>query len=59
MIIRWLEHVQSDAPTLISSLNGDKVLLGNRVQYLAGWPDDELWDRVLINALKDAGVEDT
>ena len=56
-IIRWWEHLQGSAPVQIATPDGQAILVGDRIKYLAGWPDDALWDRLLATALSDAGID--
>ena len=56
-VIRWWEHVDGAAPARIYAVNGQKVLAGERIQYLAGWPDDTLWDRILLQVLAASDVD--
>ncbi|MEM9342946.1 MAG: beta-galactosidase [Pseudomonadota bacterium] len=51
-VIRWLEHTDGTAPIHLSTADRP-VLLGDRIQYLTGWPDDTLWDRLLADITTD------
>ena len=46
-IVHWLEKVETNEPVQIVGENGDPILIGGKTLYLAGWPDDELWDRIV------------
>ena len=56
-LIRWREHLAGAARTALEASDGKPVLAGDRVQYLAGWPDDRLWDRLVADWLDAAGVD--
>ena len=56
-VIRWWEHVEGAEPVQIATQTGQPLLIGSRVQYLAGWPDASLWDRLVSKWLAEAGVE--
>ena len=55
-IRRWFEFLESTEPTLIQTTDGLPVLIGERIQYLAGWPDTILWDRLAAYWLDTAEV---
>ncbi|MEM9392661.1 MAG: beta-galactosidase [Pseudomonadota bacterium] len=55
-IIRWWEHVETTAPGVFEAASGQPILSGDRRQYLSGWPDDALWDRLVSRWLADAEV---
>ncbi|MDJ1016389.1 MAG: beta-galactosidase [Paracoccaceae bacterium] len=55
-IHRWLERLDGDAEAVLHTTDGAPVLVGDRVQYLAGWPDEVLWDRLVAGWLDDAGI---
>ena len=44
----WMEQVSGTAPARLSLETGEPVLAGTQaLSYLAGWPDDILWDRII------------
>ncbi|MEM9199716.1 MAG: alpha-amylase family protein, partial [Pseudomonadota bacterium] len=46
----WMEQMEGSAPVLMETEAGAPLLLGDRVRYLAGWPDPALWARILTAA---------
>ena len=56
-VIRWRETIEGDAPVLLATSDGEPLLVGERIKYLAGWPDEALWDRLAATWLADARVE--
>ncbi|MEP4197817.1 MAG: beta-galactosidase [Aliishimia sp.] len=48
----WFEHVDGDAPVELRTTDGAAVLVGaDRLKYLAAWPDEALWDRIVAQSL--------
>ena len=57
-IRHWFERLDGDAPVQIATKDDRPVLVGEEpVRYLAGWPDDVLWDRIVSEAADDVGLE--
>lgn len=52
----WFETLEGDAPVALRNANGAPILVGDRVQYLAGWPNESLWDRLAATWLAEAEV---
>jgi len=46
-VIRWLEHTEGADPAQLTTTDGWPVLIGERIQYLTGWPDPALWRQIL------------
>ncbi|MEQ9039263.1 MAG: beta-galactosidase [Silicimonas sp.] len=56
--IRWAEHLEGGAETLLATEAGRPALVGaGSLRYLAGWPDRDGWDRIVAMSAKDAGLE--
>jgi beta-galactosidase len=55
-VIRWQETLEGTAPVQISGEDGQPLLVGERLQYLAVWPDADLWRRILTEAADRAGI---
>lgn len=51
----WREKVQG-APVIETTADGWPALLGDRLRYLCGWPDDSAMDRILRDACDAAGL---
>jgi beta-galactosidase len=57
-LIRWAEALVGTAETLIATEAGRPALVGaGNLFYLAGWPDQPGWDRIVSHAAERAGVE--
>ncbi|MDJ0860210.1 MAG: beta-galactosidase, partial [Dinoroseobacter sp.] len=56
-IIRWWEHIESVATRHVEAVDGQLILSGDRIQYLAGWPDDALWNLLVTDWLADANID--
>ncbi|CUH41874.1 beta-galactosidase [Ruegeria atlantica] len=53
----WIDRVSGAASNLLTFADGTPALLGeNRLWYLAGFPDDKLWDRVVEMAARKTEV---
>ncbi|WP_226689455.1 beta-galactosidase [Ruegeria arenilitoris] len=49
----WVDRLSGDAPDLLTFVDGTSALKGeNGLWYLAGFPDEALWDRVISMAAK-------
>ncbi|WP_170412372.1 beta-galactosidase [Ruegeria arenilitoris] len=47
----WVDRLSGDAPDLLTFVDGTSALKGeNGLWYLAGFPDEALWDRVISMA---------
>jgi beta-galactosidase len=55
-VIRWRERVEGRAPLRMATADGEALVLGERLRYLGGWPDDALWDRLVAGILAETGV---
>ncbi len=54
----WLEALETTAPVIEATEEGAPVLVGaGRLQYLAGWPDEAAFARILTALCEKAGVE--
>lgn len=53
----WREKLETSAQVIIDGLDGFPAYVqSGRIHYVAGWPDDELRDRVLSHAAVGAGL---
>ncbi|WP_170464796.1 beta-galactosidase [Ruegeria arenilitoris] len=53
----WVDRVSGTSPCLMRFADGNPALLGaNGLWYLAGFPDELLWDRVIDMAARETGV---
>ncbi|MEM0946444.1 MAG: beta-galactosidase [Pseudomonadota bacterium] len=55
-VVHWMEALETIAPVHVETEEGAPVMVGDRLRYLAGWPDDALWDRLVSDACADAGI---
>lgn len=53
--VSWREKVQG-GPVIETTADGWPALVGDRLRYLCGWPDDVAMDRLLRDACDAAGV---
>lgn len=54
--VRWFDHLEGEAPVLLGTADGRPAVMGGRVRVLAGWPDDEGFDRIVRALCAEAGV---
>lgn len=56
--IRWFEHLVGNAHARLSTTDGQTAVAGSgSTWYLAGWPDDVLWDRIVALVAGETGTE--
>ncbi|SFS01235.1 beta-galactosidase [Yoonia litorea] len=55
--LHWFEHLEGDAQTLESTHSGQPAVMGSRkLRYLAGWPDDPTFERMIRAAAEEIGL---
>ncbi|MGV6804925.1 MAG: beta-galactosidase, partial [Ruegeria sp.] len=53
----WIERLSGNSPDLLAFADGASALKGsNTLWYLAGFPDEELWDRIIDMAGQVTGL---
>lgn len=53
----WFEHLQGTAETVLHTDAGQAVMMATgSIQYLGGWPDEVLWDRIVAEACARQGL---
>ena len=53
----WVERLTGDAPDLLTYADGTPALKGgDQLWYLAGFPDEGLWDRIIEMAAQKVGL---
>ncbi|SHE73164.1 beta-galactosidase [Ruegeria intermedia] len=53
----WVERLTGDAPDLLTFEGGTSALKGtDQLWYLAGFPDEDLWDRIVEMAAQKVGL---
>ncbi len=56
-IRHWRETLEGDAFTLMSTSDGAPLVMSTgKFCYLAGWPDDQLWDRLIRGLTEEEGI---
>lgn len=53
--LHWREKVEG-GPVIEATADGWPALVGDRLRYLCGWPDDAARDRILAQACAEAGI---
>jgi beta-galactosidase len=55
--VHWFEHLEGSAPVALRTADGRPALLGDGpVRYLAGWPDDATFDRIVRRLCDEVGL---
>ena len=55
--LSWFEHLEGAAPVLERTVGGRPAIMGGaHLRYLAGWPDDPTFDRILRGMAAEAGL---
>ncbi len=53
----WIEELEGSAPVLMKTDVGAPFLVGEtKTWYLAGWPDEALWDQIIARAAEAVGL---
>ena len=59
-IHRWSEDLEGRAEVILATEAGDPVMMrSGMTSYLGGWPDDALWQRILLALCAEAGLDTT
>ncbi|EEE36025.1 beta-galactosidase [Rhodobacteraceae bacterium KLH11] len=54
----WVERLSGNAPCLMSFADGSPALTGDQgLWYLAGFPDETLWDRIIVRAARETELD--
>ncbi|WP_299503157.1 beta-galactosidase [uncultured Roseobacter sp.] len=57
-IQHWVEMLDGQAATRLETVTGDAILKSEgALHYLGAWPDEALWDRIIVDLAEQAGVE--
>ena len=54
--LHWREVLEGDAPVQLRSNDGYAAIVGDKLRYLAGWPDDATWDLILRDLCDEVGL---
>ena len=56
-VVHWAETVEGGARAVMRGTDGTPVLVAhNNLQYLSGWPDAALWDRIIVKLAQDSAL---
>ncbi len=56
--LHWFEHLEGNAPVHLSTKSGQPAIIGgDHLRYLAGWPDDATWDKIIGGLCDSAGLQ--
>ena len=55
-LLGWREMIETSEHTHMVSEDGLPILVGDGPYYLGGWPDDALWDRVVVHLAARQGL---
>ena len=54
----WFEHLEGDAQPHLITDSGQPAIMGNdHLRYLAGWPDDDTFDRIIADLCTEQGLD--
>jgi beta-galactosidase len=54
--VHWREILEGDAPVQLRTTDGHSAIVGDKLRYLAGWPDDSTWDLILRDLCVEVGL---
>jgi beta-galactosidase len=54
--VHWREILEGDAPVQLRTTDGHAAIIGDKLRYLAGWPDDDTWDMILHDLCDEVGL---
>ncbi|MCF2871089.1 beta-galactosidase [Octadecabacter sp. G9-8] len=54
--LHWREVLEGDAPVRLKTTDGHAAIMGDKLRYLAGWPDDATWDLILRDLCNEVGL---
>ena len=55
-LLHWREILEGDAPVHLRTTDGHAAIVGDKLRYLAGWPDDATWDLILTDLCRETGL---
>ncbi len=56
--VRWFEQLEGPADAMLRTQTGGLAVAGREtVRYLAGWPDEALWDRLIADLATELGLD--
>ncbi len=54
--LHWREVLEGAAPVRLKTKDGHAAIVGDKLRYLAGWPDDATWDLILHDLCTEIGL---
>jgi beta-galactosidase len=54
--LHWREVLEGDAQVRLKTSDGHAAIMGDKLRYLAGWPDDATWDLILQDLCNEVGL---
>jgi beta-galactosidase len=56
--VRWFEHLEGPEEGMMQTETGELAVASKgQLRYLAGWPDEGLWDRIVKDLCAEVGLE--
>lgn len=56
--VHWFEHLEGTAPVHLMTKSGKPAIMGgDHLRYLAGWPNDKAFDRIIGSLCDSAGIQ--
>ena len=57
-VVHWAETLEGTAEVTLAGTDGTAVMVrASHLHYLGGWPDADLWDRILVTLRMQAGLD--
>jgi beta-galactosidase len=53
----WFEHLETDTASETTTTGQPAIASAGKLHYLAGWPDDAAFDRIIASACAREGIE--
>jgi beta-galactosidase len=54
--VHWREVLEGNAPVRLTTTDGHAAIVGDKLRYLAGWPDDATWDMIITDLCDETGL---
>ena len=54
--LHWREALEGRANVRLKTTDGQTAIMGDRLRYLAGWPDDAAWDLIVRDLCTEVGL---
>ena len=53
----WREELDAAGPVRLATKDGQPVIVGDRLRYLGGWPEEDAFYRIVSGMAREAGLE--